>query len=167
MVSSHFPAVYGHRLGWLLLLILAATGAAVRHLLNVRFTYKPWIPALAATIALGMLLLSVVLYWPVRPAPAVAAGVGASPLVVPFAEVRRVIDRRCAACHSREPSDISLGAPPAGIAFDTPEQIRALVSRIRERAVTTRTMPPGNKTRITERERAMLGQWIDAGAPLR
>jgi uncharacterized membrane protein len=25
-------------------------------------------------------------------------------------------------------------------------------------------MPPGNKTKITEEERALLGRWIDQGA---
>ena len=53
---------------------------------------------------------------------------------------------------------------PAGVAFDTPEQIHALAARIHERAVVQRTMPPGNKTRITDAERAILARWIDAGA---
>jgi len=44
--------------------------------------------------------------------------------------------------------------------FDTPEQIIARTARIRERAVITRTMPPGNKTNITDGERALLGQWL-------
>jgi len=51
--------------------------------------------------------------------------------------------------------------------FDTPEQILAHVARIRERAVVTRTMPPGNKTNITDVEREMLGQWIAQGAVTR
>ena len=42
---------YAHRWNWLLLLVLVAAGAAVRHVLNVRFTYPRWKPALAATLA--------------------------------------------------------------------------------------------------------------------
>ena len=61
----------------------------------------------------------------------------------------------------------SLGVMPAGVAFDTPEQIHALAARIHERAVVQRTMPPGNKTRITDAERAILARWIDSGAQLR
>ena len=53
---------------------------------------------------------------------------------------------------------------PAGVAFDTPEQIRAHVERIRARAVETQTMPPANKTHITDEERALLGRWIAQGA---
>jgi uncharacterized membrane protein len=38
------------------------------------------------------------------------------------------------------------------------------LARIRERAVVTRTMPPGNKTNITDVEREILGRWIAQGA---
>jgi uncharacterized membrane protein len=48
--------------------------------------------------------------------------------------------------------------------FDTPEQILSRVARIRERAVVTRTMPPANKTHISDEERAILGRWIELGA---
>jgi uncharacterized membrane protein len=51
--------------------------------------------------------------------------------------------------------------------FDTPEQIAARINRIKERAVVTRTMPPANKTHITDAERDLLGRWITAGAPTR
>ena len=86
---------------------------------------------------------------------------------VSFTQARHVIDRRCAACHSSEPSDNSFGVAPGGVMFDTPEQILAHVARIRERAVVTRTMPPGNKTNISEAERAILGRWIAQGAGIR
>jgi len=43
--------------------------------------------------------------------------------------------------------------------FDTRAQIEAKANRIRERAFVTRTMPPANKTGITDSERAMLGSW--------
>ena len=48
--------------------------------------------------------------------------------------------------------------------YDTPEQIVSWAARIRERAVVTRTMPPGNRTRITDDERALLGRWVEQGA---
>jgi uncharacterized membrane protein len=85
-----------------------------------------------------------------------------------FAEARHVIDRRCTVCHSANPSDLTFGVAPGGVAFDTPEQIVARAARIRERAVVTRTMPPGNKTHITEAERALLGAYMTrAGRILR
>lgn len=161
MLISHFPAVYGSRLSWLLLLVLVAAGAAVRHVLNIRFTFPAWRPILAATMVASVLVLIAILRMGSRGKP---AAVSDSTAPVSFTQARRIIDRRCAACHSVEPSDVSFGVAPAGVTLDTPEQILAHVARIRERAVVTRTMPPGNKTNITDVEREMLGRWIAQGA---
>jgi len=164
MVSSHFPAVYSHRWNWLLLLVLAAGGAGVRHILNVRFRVASWRPALAAVIAATCVLIVLILEIPASAGSTVVAA--NLPDRVTFDDARHVIDRRCGACHSAQPSDLTFGAAPAGVTFDTPAQIAAHVARIRERAVVTRTMPPGNKTNITDGERALLGRWIDQGAQL-
>ncbi|HEY8174591.1 MAG TPA: urate hydroxylase PuuD [Gemmatimonadaceae bacterium] len=168
MMSAHFPSLYAGR-GDLPLLTLIAGGAAVRHILNVRFTFRWWKPTLAATTAatIGLLWAFVGLERPGASAGRVDGTESTSanvPAHVTFVDARRVIDRRCAACHSLTPSDVSLGVMPAGVAFDTPEQIHALAERIRERAVVQRTMPPANKTRITEAERAILAKWISDGA---
>ena len=169
MVSNHFPTVYGHRWNWVLLLAIVASGAAVRHVLNVRFTYPRWTTALTATIAVSVAVLFLILALPSRPAAAnrSVAAAGVANRVVSFDEARRVIDRRCAACHSAQPSDLTFGAAPAGVMFDTPEEIVSRLTRIRERAVVTRTMPPANKTHITEEERAILGRWIELGGAVR
>jgi len=157
MVSNHFPSVYGHSLNWLLLLVLCVAGAAVRHVLNLRWTYPRWKPALAGVIAVSVATLYVLLHITFTPTTKVAS---ASTAPVTFVEARHVIDRRCAVCHSSNPSDLTFGASPGGVAFDTPEQIIARTARIRERAIATRTMPPGNKTKMTEQERALLAQWV-------
>ena len=161
MLISHFPGVYGSRLNWLLLLALIAAGAAVRHVLNIRFSFPAWRPALAATMVGSVLALIAILRFGSAANP---AAVSDSSTPVTFTEARHVIDRRCAACHSAAPSDVSFGVAPGGVMFDTPEQILARVARIQERAVLTRTMPPGNKTNITDVEREMLGRWIAQGA---
>ncbi len=164
MLISHFPGVYGSRLNWLLLLVLIAAGAGVRHVLNTRFTFPAWRPVLAGTLAGCVLALIAILRFG---SPANTVGASDSSAPVTFTEARRVIDRRCASCHAAEPSDVSFGVAPGGVMFDTPEQILAHVARIRERAVMTRTMPPANKTRITEEERAILRRWIAQGAVTR
>ncbi|HEX2209274.1 MAG TPA: urate hydroxylase PuuD [Longimicrobium sp.] len=160
MLSSHFPGIYGHRLNWLLLGILALGGASVRHILNVRFGWPRWKPALAATIAATLIALYVV------GAPRAGAVEVEGGRPVTFGEANAVIQKRCAGCHSAAPADLTFGVAPAGVAFDTPAQIRARVERIRARAVETETMPPANKTHITPEERALLGQWIAQGAPV-
>ena len=163
MVSNHFPSVYGNSRSWLLLLVLVASGAAVRHVLNVRFTYASWKPALAATFVAGIAALYILLVLP-SPTSAERAASSAIAANVSFADARHVIDRRCAVCHSAQPADLTFGVAPAGVMFDTPDQIAARVLRIRERAIVTRTMPPANKTNITDAERALLARWIDQGA---
>lgn len=166
MLSSHFPGIYGHRLNWLLLGILLLAGAGVRHLLNIRFTYPRWIPALTATAAVAVAALYFIGARPTGTEPT-SPRAGLDGGAVSFAEARSVIDRRCAACHSAHPSDPSFGIAPGGVAFDTPEQIRARADRIHARAVETHTMPPGNMTRITPGEREVLRRWLQQGAPLR
>ncbi|MDQ3515824.1 MAG: urate hydroxylase PuuD, partial [Gemmatimonadota bacterium] len=156
MISSHFPTVYGNRLSWALLLILIVAGVVVRHVLNIRYTLRTWPALLAATMVLGLMSLYSVIRLGSAPAAVAAAN---SPEPVSFADVRSVIDRRCTACHSALPSDRSFGAAPGGVLFDTPEQIESRAARIHDRAVVSRTMPPANKTAMTEAERALLGRW--------
>ena len=169
MVSNHFPAIYGHRWNWLLLFVIVASGAAVRHVLNTRFTFSQWKGVLAGTIAATVIVLFALLSIPARETAASRATTDGAIAgrVVTFDEARRVIDRRCAACHSAQPSDLTFGAAPGGVTFDSPAQIVARAPRIRERAVVTRTMPPGNKTHITDDERAILARWIELGAVAR
>src|SRR5215212_9340975 len=57
MVSNHFSSIYGSRYNWALLLVIIAGGAAVRHILNIRWTFRSWQPALGATIASTILAL--------------------------------------------------------------------------------------------------------------
>jgi Predicted membrane protein len=131
--------------------------------MNIRYTFAAWKPALAGIV----IVTTVVLYGALAtPASSSHAAVSAQPLHVTFADARHVIDRRCGACHSASPSDSTFGPAPAGVAFDLPEQIQSHAARIRERAVVTRTMPLGNKTHITEQERAILGAWISEGATI-
>jgi uncharacterized membrane protein len=157
MLSAHFPSLYASARSDLALFTIIAGGAAVRHVLNVRYTFKAWKSVLAAVAAatVAILALLVRLPQPVTRNPQPAANAPVS-----FAEIQRIIDRRCASCHSAAPADVSLGVMPAGVSFDSEAQMRALMSRIEERAVRTRTMPPANKTRMTDQERAMLAAWI-------
>ena len=174
MMSAHFSSLYAGKGSAANVFIILVAGAAVRHVLNIRFTYRWWKPALAATIAATLLLFAASLrLWPfAMPAGSGGGGGGggpnsatvALPAHVSFTDARHIIDKRCSACHSLTPSDVSLGVTPAGISFDTPEQIHALAARINERAVVQRTMPPANKTRITDAERAILAKWIADGA---
>lgn len=159
MVSNHFPSIYGSPYSWVLLLVIVAGGATVRHVLNIRWTFRSWQPVLGATIAATILALWIVVNMGSRK---VTASAQTTTGPVTFEDARHIIDRRCAVCHSERPTDRSFGPAPAGVMFDSRAQIEARADRIRERAVVTRTMPPANKTGITEAERSILGTWATA-----
>ena len=154
MLSNHFAFTYAHADSWLVLVWLMVIGAAIRHFFNLRHRGRNvWaIPVLAALSVAGIAI------W-LRPPDTSAAGP-----TVPFSRVSRIVDRRCAACHSMHPTQPGFSAPPLGIAFDTPAQIAARASDIEQQAVVLKTMPLGNVTHMTQAERDALGAWIRQGA---
>ena len=156
MIGNHFPFLYAHDHAWLIALALMAIGAWIRHFFNLRHRGSTvwWIPATAAA---GVLALAIA----IAPDDGPSATRGAA---VEFAEVRSIVERRCAPCHSSEPTQEGFTAAPAGIRFDTAEQIAAQAAAIRAQAVDSRAMPLGNVTRMTDEERDVLGTWIEQGA---
>jgi len=160
MVSGHYPATYGSAWGWAILAGLFVVGVLTRHWFNLRNegARNAW---LLPAAVLGLVALALVT------APRSSGMVSPSGAAASFADVRIVIARRCAPCHSSAPTYPGVTAAPAGVAFDTPDQIRARAPRIAERVVAQQTMPLGNVTGITDEERELLGRWIRAGAPLR
>ena len=77
-----------------------------------------------------------------------------------------IVEERCATCHSASPTNEQFTSAPAGVVFDTPEQIADRAEAIRVQAVDSRAMPLGNVTGMTDEEREQLGAWIAAGAPV-
>jgi uncharacterized membrane protein len=157
MLGSHFPGLYSSARAIPVLAVLLIGGAAVRHILNIRFGWAPWVPALAATIVATLATIWLLAARPVTGADRSAA---ASLAPVTLEQATAVVRKRCAVCHSTAPADRSFGIAPGGVAFDTPEQIEALAPRIRVRAVETLTMPPNNRTWMTDAERDLLGRWV-------
>jgi uncharacterized membrane protein len=156
MIGNHFPFVYAHEHAWLILVALMAIGAWVRHFFNLRHGGNTvwWIPVAAAA---GVVAIAVA----IEPDESAGDGTGAS---VPFARVAAIVEQRCTPCHSEEPTQEGFTEAPAGIRFDTAEQIAARAAAIRAQAVDTRAMPLGNVTGMTDEERRVLGAWIEQGA---
>ncbi|GIV95543.1 MAG: membrane protein [Herpetosiphonaceae bacterium] len=161
MISNHFPSTYGNQLNWVILAVVMLAGAAIRHFMNIRFWYAGWLRAAAGTAMVGLAVLFVLMARPNSPSSATLANAPVS-----FADVQEIIGLRCLSCHSATPSDDQFTVPPAGVTFDTPDQIRSMAGRIKARAVDSKTMPLGNKTGMTEEERALLGRWIEQGADI-
>ncbi|VVN66017.1 urate hydroxylase PuuD [Pseudomonas fluorescens] len=101
------------------------------------------------------------------PAPAAAPAQAAAvkPAGADFDKVHSVIQERCAVCHSAKPTSPLFSTAPAGVMFDTPQQIQQQAARIQAQAVTTQIMPLGNITQMTQQERDLIGAWIVQGAP--
>ncbi|WP_063032009.1 urate hydroxylase PuuD [Pseudomonas yamanorum] len=95
------------------------------------------------------------------PAPAEAAPAQAS---IDFDKVHGVIQERCAVCHSAKPTSPLFSTAPAGVMFDTPQQIQQMAPRIQAQAVASQIMPLGNITQMTQQERDLIGTWINQGA---
>ena len=77
-------------------------------------------------------------------------------------DIAPILQQRCAACHSAHPT--LMGAAPAGVMFDTPEEISQNAQRLYQQAVTLKAMPLGNVTHMTDDERQKIAAWFQAGA---
>ncbi|TRX73306.1 urate hydroxylase PuuD [Pseudomonas mangiferae] len=162
MISNHFPSSYGSPHNWLILAALAVIAVLVRHYFNTRHHSQKfaWVLPLAA---LGMVSLAFVTGADKAAAPAARAQ---APAVSEFAQVQTVIHERCSVCHSATPTSPLFASAPAGVMFDTPQQIQQLAPKIQAQAVTNPIMPLGNITQMTQQERDLLGHWIAGGAKL-
>jgi uncharacterized membrane protein len=160
MVSMHYPATYGHAWSWAILIAMSLIGAGVRHWFNLRNQGRrnAWILPLAGAAMVAIAIVT---------APRRIALQGGGTTGVSFDDVRVIVARRCAGCHSSAPTYPAFTAAPAGVVLDTPAQIRSVALRIEAVAVTTQTMPFGNVTGMTPEERERLGRWVREGATLR
>jgi uncharacterized membrane protein len=148
MVSGHYAFTYGHRYNWILLILLLAAGALIR----VWFVDRHRGAQAWTTLVLAAALLGAVAW--------IALPRGASTQVVDdWGRVRDVVAKRCASCHSAQPTQPGIMVAPKGIVLETEAQSRAAAALIVQQSVATRVMPPGNITAMTEEERALLGAW--------
>jgi uncharacterized membrane protein len=159
MLSNHFPGTWGGPRSAAILVVLILTGAGVRHVLNVRFTFDDWVAALVGTLLAGVGTLAFLLFYPARPADVAAPPHDDRP--VAFATVEAIVSRRCVPCHGSNPTEHGFPTPP--VRFESGPQIRALAERIRTRVVVQRTMPLLNRTGMTDDERDAIERWCQNG----
>ena len=155
MISNHFPFTYGHDRGWLILVVLVVIGAWVRHFFNLRHAGRTawWIPVTAAVAVVALAIA-------IRPDE--GGGGGAPAEAVTAERAQAIVRQRCVPCHSAQPTREEFDSPPAGMAFDTLEEIESRSERIKAQAVDSTAMPLGNVTGMTDEERDQLGAWIDS-----
>ena len=153
MVSNHYPMITDNPKSWILVALIVIGGASLRHFL-VRIEVGDaqekvaWtLPVIGSALALALMITE-----PVR-TPAFQGE-------VTDAEALGIIQTRCAACHAAKPADKSTKAAPKGIMLESLEELRRYANKIAVQAVNSKAMPLGNRTKMTDEERAKLGAWI-------
>jgi len=160
MISNHYPMTFSNPYNWLILAGLALVGVMVRHFFNLRHKgiSSPALPFGAA------LLFILIMMFAGDMAAKKRASIGE--ISANFSEVQAVVTKHCVMCHAALPSHEAFDEAPMGVRLDTPNFIQKYAPRIMEQTVTSDIMPLGNETGITDRERAMLGEWIKNGAKI-
>jgi uncharacterized membrane protein len=123
-----------------------------RHKAHVQGKRAPWEHAVVGTLVLVGLAV-----W-LAPPPTSASA--AAPRAAGYAEVRAVIDQRCAACHNAQ-------VQQKNVALHTPELLKQHAQSVYQQVAILKLMPLNNATQITDEERALVKRWFEAGAALR
>jgi uncharacterized membrane protein len=154
MLSNHYGFLYGSRHNWLVLVLLMAAGALIRHSFVARHKALvqgrrvPWEFAVAGCFALVVVVVG--LAPASQPQAAAAAPAG-------FAQVREVVNQRCVLCHSEQ-------VVSKNVQLHTPALVEKHAQAIYQQVVVQKTMPLNNATQMTDAERTMLAKWFQAGA---
>lgn len=159
MLSNHYSMTYSYKYNWAVLVLIMLAGVLIRQFFILKHKGKINVAWPAAGVA--VLALVAVMIAPV-PREVVASKDGAAPAQVSFTKVQEVINSRCIQCHAAAPKMMPSAAK--GIKLDTADEIKAHAQMIYQQAVQQKAMPLGNVTQITDDERALLGQWFEAGA---
>jgi len=125
-----------------------------RHKAGVQGKRAPWEYAVLGTVMLAGLVV-----WMAPPPPS-AASIAAVAQPVGFAEVKSVIDQRCALCHNAQVQN-------KGVALHTPGLLKQHAQAVYQQSVVLKLMPMNNATQITDDERAVIKRWFEAGAPVK
>lgn len=155
MLSNHYGFLYGAKHNWVVLVLIMLAGALIRHSFVARHKALvaghrvPWEYAIGGTALIVALVV-----W-LAPAP---ANPGTSVAPPSFAQVRAVVEQRCAMCHNEQ-------VISKGVQLHTPELITKNAQAIYQQAVVLKAMPMNNATQITDAERSLLGRWFEAGSP--
>ncbi|WP_201555951.1 urate hydroxylase PuuD [Psychrobacter sp. 72-O-c] len=180
MISNHYPMMYSHAHGWLVLVFVGIITATVRHYFNQKHLghSKPRflvIPAIATVLLIIWMRPAPIEPLPASPVVAVVpvadaptdtppgadantdmATAGAVPVAASADDaIMGIVQTRCSTCHAAQPTQEGFAAPPAGIILQTPEDMKAHKAKILT-AVQTGYMPLGNITQMTDEERQQV-----------
>jgi len=153
MTSNHYALITGHPQAWALVGLIVLGGGVARHALlrhevGDDMSEIGWTIPVIATVLMGALMMT-------EPSNTPAANLNVSD-----ADALTIVQTRCTQCHSATPTDATIKQAPKGIMFATAEDMKRYAAQIEVQAVRNHAMPLGNKTGMTDDERAKLGAWI-------
>lgn len=146
MLSNHAAFVYAHPYAWLFVVAFSCVAALARHYFNLKHMGRNQPQVLAA----AALLFSLLVWISHSTAPRIEVNASADSV-----QMQRIVALHCGNCHAQTPTFAGFSAPPAGMVFDRPEDL-LLYRDLVKTSVTTRFMPLGNVSGMTEEERAAL-----------
>ena len=100
-----------------------------------------------------MVLIGLIVW--LKPAPSDTAA--AAPAVVSYAQLKPVIEQRCAMCHGE-------ALQSKGVRLDSPALLQQHAQTVYQQVVVSKLMPMNNATGLTDDERALFAQWFKGGA---
>ncbi|MEP6825092.1 MAG: urate hydroxylase PuuD, partial [Ramlibacter sp.] len=166
MLSNHYSFTWSHPQNWLVLILMMFAGAAIRQFFVMRHGFKlgrnrhPLPYALA-----GVAVIAGVIFW-LAPNPAATKTVANNVQLAstagtfPYENLQKVLETRCYMCHGAQ-------VQMKNVRLDSPDSVKQHAQSIYQQVVVTKLMPMNNATGLTEAERALIGQWFQAGAPVR
>jgi uncharacterized membrane protein len=166
MISNHYAMTYGARYNWLVLIAISLAGACIR----VWFVARQRAPGGTGLLPALPMLLGALLLAAVVAALAPARGRGAADArgaarASELADVQKILSQRCVPCHALRPTQAGFSAAPNGLVLETMAQVMAHLPEVQQQ-LSTRAMPLGNLTAMTQDERATMLLWIaHAGTP--
>ncbi|TFH86043.1 c-type cytochrome [Billgrantia azerbaijanica] len=155
MISNHYSFAYSHDHAWVIMSLFIFGGALIRQFFVLMHAGKiqPAYPVAGTALIAAA-------FWVAMPSASTTANAVAAEQSTSLAEVEAIIEARCVACHSSNPSQAGFNSAPAGLAYDTTTQIESQQAKIRE-VVTSGYMPLGNMTGMTDEERAAIAAWTE------
>jgi uncharacterized membrane protein len=177
MISNHYAFTYSHEYAWVIMSMIIVAGALIRQFFVLMHAGKTLyaLPAIGTVVLVAAIFVNAPkpaeeaapvaqAFAPVAETAASAPAVAAAKTDgVDYAKVHQVMEQRCASCHSAKPTQPGFSAAPAGLELNKEEVVKANAARI-QTAVKSKYMPLGNMTQMTDEERALVDQWVSAGA---
>jgi uncharacterized membrane protein len=159
MLSNHYGWLYQGPNNWLVLVLLMLAGALIRHSFVARHRAHvlgrraPWEYAVVGTVVLVGLAV-----W-MAPKPPSRAQAAAARQPVAYADVRAIVNQRCAMCHNAQLAQ-------KNVALHDAAELKRHAQAVYQQVVVLRLMPLNNATAITDAERDAIRRWYEAGAPV-